>query len=249
MQRILAIVAMDAEERAVRGKLGKAVPFSIDSRLRVQGECIRKGAKELILVKSDIGMVNAALATAWVVEKFDVDAVILFGVAGALRVGLDIGDLVIASQIVQHDSVFSGPDGVKLMAPGRPYVSVAPERREMPQFAMDQGLGDWAQEGLACQNKIRYSVGTILSGSEFVGTASRKESLANTFPGALAVEMEAAGIALVVKRLGIPMAVMKTMADRLNPDHSVSTDYNQFLSAAAENSSEVLRQLWERWAG
>ncbi len=52
--------------------------------------------------------------------------------------------------------------------------------------------------------------------------------------------MESAAVALVAKKIGLPFAVIKTIADRLNPDGSISSDYNRFLKHAAGTASQVI---------
>ena len=64
---------------------------------------------------------------------------------------------------------------------------------------------------------------------------------------ALAVEMEAAGVALVAEQLKIPFVALKTIADRLNPDNSIFNDFNQFLASASQNAGQVIQIVWNRW--
>jgi nucleoside phosphorylase len=94
---------------------------------------------------------------------------------------------------------------------------------------------------------IKFVEGALLSGSEFVGSGARKTELALLHPGALAVEMEAAGIAVVTKKAKLPFCVVKTIADRLNPDHSVFHDFNLFVKSASENAANVVKILWAHW--
>lgn len=245
--RALALVAMKVEEDAILGKLGHYCDVEISRRFELVAKAFRRNGRELLLVNCGIGLVNAGAITALCCEKFGVDGVLLFGVAGAISQELEIGDLVIASQIIQHDSYFSGESGNEMMAPGAPYVSISPELRQSPYFETDETFNRNIALALA-GSTIRYKQGNIISGSEFVGSALSKVALASRFPNALAVEMEASGIAVVARRLCIPFSVLKTVADRLNPDRSISMDYNRFLKSAAGNVGEVIQRAWNAWS-
>lgn len=249
IRRLLAIVAMGVEEAAILKSLGTYEEFVISSSLGITAKIFRKMDKELLLVTSGIGNVYAGMTTALVADKFQIDGVILFGVAGALKQGLEIGQLVIASRVIQHDSIYSGESGIQLMAPGAPFVSVNPDARENPVFETDPRFRKWLLNALQGNSKVKFIEGTLLSGSEFVGSAIRKRAIGSTQQDSLAVEMEAAGIAVVVRRLNLPFAVLKTVADRLNPDQSISNDYNQFIQGAAENAGGVMDVIWKSWIG
>lgn len=247
IKRLLAVVAMSVEEEAILKTLGAYEEITISNSLGIKAKVFRKNGKELILVTSGIGPVNAGLTTALVADKFQLDGVLLFGVAGAVKPGLEIGQLVVATEVIQHDSVYSSDSGDQLMAPGAPYVSVDPKERNNPIFKTDPIFREWLSKGLQAYPKVKFSEGTLLSGSEFVGSAARKIEIAALRHNSLAVEMEAAGIAVVVRRLGLPFAVLKTVADRLNPDESISSDYNQFIQGAAENAGDIMDVVWRSW--
>lgn len=248
IRRLLAIVAMDVEEKSILNALGPYEVVAISRPLGINAKVFKRNGKELILVKSGIGPVNAGLTTALIADKFDLDGVLLFGVAGAITSDLEIGHLVVATRVVQHDSIYSGEAGVQLMAPGEPFVSVNENERDNPVFETDPEFRNWLTKTLHNMPEIKFSEGTLLSGSEFVGSGLRKREIAANQPDALAVEMEAAGIAVVVRKLNLPFAALKTVADRLNPDESVSTDYNQFVHSAAENAGQIMHMVWEIWA-
>ncbi len=247
IQRLLVIVAMDVEQQAIVKTLGPYDDILISKALGLKALLFKKNGKELLLVNSGIGIVNAGVSTALVADKFKLDAVLLFGVAGAVKPGLKIGQLVLASQIIQHDSVYSENELVQLMAPGAPFVSVQAHERENPIFETDSELRSWFKQVIVDYPKVQYTEGVLLSGSEFVGCPTRKNQIANINKNALAVEMESAGIAVVVKKLRLPFAALKTIADRLNPDNSISHDYNKFLQAAAENAGDVMNAVWKSW--
>ncbi len=247
IQRLLAVVAMGVEEEAILKTLGSYDEVVISSVLGIKAKIFRKDGKELILVASGIGPVNAGLTVALVSEKYLLDGVILFGVAGAVKPGLEIGHLIVATDVVQHDSIYSGESGDELMAPGLPFVSLKPHERASPIFETDHEFREWLTFAIKSFPQLKIREGKLLSGSEFVGSAARKIEIGRNVKDAIAVEMEAAGIAVVVGRLDLPFAVLKTVADRLNPDQSISNDYNQFIKSAAENAGAVMNIVWKSW--
>ena len=240
IQNLLVLVAMDAEERAVTELFSNFQPFDISAKLGIAGKQLKTQNLKIALVNSGIGQVNAGLATALAAEACSADAILLLGVAGALSEELEIGQTILASSIVQHDSYFSGEEGDELMAPGFPFVSVPPERRKAPIFETDLSFQNWLESA-----HLGLRKGVLLSGSEFVGNFDRKKTISSKVKGSLAVEMEAAAVALVANKLQIPFAVVKTIADRLNPDGTISSDYNQFLKSAADSAAQVISLIVE----
>ena len=59
--------------------------------------------KEVVVVRSGIGKVNAGICTQILVDDYGVDCVINTGIAGSLRNEINIGDIVISTDAVQHD--------------------------------------------------------------------------------------------------------------------------------------------------
>jgi adenosylhomocysteine nucleosidase len=244
---VLAIVAMQVEEQAVVQMLGPYSEWKVSPSLGIEAKVFEKNGRTLILARSGIGIANAAATTALIVDKRHVDGVILFGVAGGITKELDIGDLVIATSVIQHDSLFSGENGFELMAPGFPFVTAALAEIESPIAKMDQMFRDWLRLHLQNLGSIKYVEGGLVSGSEFVGSGARKNELAMLHPGSVAVEMEAAGMAVITAKAKLPFAVIKTIADRLNPDESVFNDFNLFVHRASENAAGIIKILWEDW--
>jgi len=185
-----------------------------------------------------LGPVNAALTAAMICEaRPDVDALLLLGVGGALAPHLKIGELVIASSVLQHDSFSSLDFGSPRMAAGSFILSPEDAASHTAWIETDPRLRDWLKTEFADAR-----VGAVLSGSEFVGTVERKRAIAALHGEALLVEMEAAGVAQAARRLGLPFAVAKTVADRLQPDGTIESDFRACLLGAAANAARVVRE-------
>lgn len=238
-KNILVLVAMDVERDAILSqfdmkRVRKALPYGLEVHQLVRGDI------RILLATTGVGVANAAIATAILSEKLAVDAVLLLGVGGSLSPSLDIGDMVIGTRVLQHDCRFSGENGCEMMAPGELHLSKAPSERSSPFMAAHPIWIDWLKSVL---RPFRPSKGTVLSGNEFAGNAGRKMELAKLSRDALMVDMEAAGVAQVARKLGLPLGVVKTVSDRLNPDGSVATDYKRFLEKAAEQSRHIFERL------
>ena len=199
--------------------------------------------RKIIIAKAGVGTVNAALTTAFIAEKQSIDGILLLGVAGALQDFLQIGDIVLSNKILQHDCFFSGEKKREYMAPGELFVSLNLKKRKAPEFIIDKTFLNWLEPLILSKVSSKVYKGTIMSGNEFVGNIRRKINLSKEDAKALAVEMEAAGVAQVATKLGIPFAVVKTIADRLYPDGAVRNDYNKFKSSAAKTAAELINLI------
>ncbi len=162
VHHLLILVAMDVEERAILDICPKFDDIEIDGRLGIFGKQLSFSNFKMTLVNTGIGLVNAGLATAVASQKLAVDAILLLGVAGALREDQEIGDIILADVILQHDSFFSSENSNEMMAPGFPYVSLNQSERESPVFRTDATFEKWLRS-----KSIVLSKGTILFGSNF----------------------------------------------------------------------------------
>jgi 5'-methylthioadenosine/S-adenosylhomocysteine nucleosidase len=237
--KLLVIAAMEEEERALAKELGSRPhgesALELSHKLGIQARTYRHGGREVHLVRSGMGPVNAALAVAMATERLAVDAVLLLGVGGALVPGLSIGDLVVSRRVLQHDYFASLDFGHARMRAGEIVFNQEQAEAHLATIDADSRLVE-ALAGTA-------RVGTVLSGNEFVGTVERKRAIAVLHEEALLVEMEAAGVAQACLRLGLPFVVAKTVADRLQPDGSIESDFRRCLEAASANAATSLRSL------
>ena len=128
--------------------------------------------KAVVVVRSGIGKVNAAICTQILVDKFGVDTLINTGIAGSLDANIDIGDMVISTDAVEHDmdaSIFGDPIG---QVP----------RMDTFSFPADSELVEKAKAANEEANPdIHTFVGRIVSGDQFVSSAEVKEKLVSNF--------------------------------------------------------------------
>jgi adenosylhomocysteine nucleosidase len=187
----------------------------------------RLNGKDCVLVVSGIGKVNAAVCTQILISDFSVDRIINTGVAGAVDKRLDIGDIVISSDLIEYDvdtSVFGDKQGVI-------------PRMETSIFEADATLVDLSyKSGCDFKDLISYK-GRILSGDRFVADKDEVAWLKKEFSG-MAVEMEGAAIAHTCYLNHIPFVVIRSISDRA--DDKANFDYDEFLHFAAEKASRII---------
>lgn len=242
-QSCLILVAMDVEEQAMLPFFPSQKLIEIHLKLNIFVREFCAGPHKIYLANAGIGSVNSGVATALITQRYPVEAILLLGVAGALHKELGIGDWMVASQILQHDSLWSTATIDELMPPGQLHISLPAEQRQSPVFTADPQLYQWIGQVLKLSPDKNYKTGTLLSGSEFVGRLSRKETLVARHPRALAVEMEAAGVALIAQKLQIPFLAAKTISDRYQAVHCTTDDYLLFKQKAAEHAGWLMQQL------
>ena len=187
--------------------------------------------KEAVVVRSGIGKVNAGVCTQILADRFEVDKVINTGIAGSLDASIDIGDIVLSTDALQHD-VDAAAFGY---GPG-----VIP-RMETSVFEADAALIRLAKE--ACQKvnpEIHVFTGRIVSGDQFIADKATKERLVSQFHP-LCTEMEGAAIAQAAYLNHIPFLIIRAISDKA--DDSAHVDYPAFEAAAIDHSVRLVEEL------
>ena len=239
--RLLVLAAMKEELDAVSAVLNEhpVQAARVGRLLQITVYTYTFGARSLRIALSGMGPVNAALTLATIAEHHDFDGVILLGVGGALVSGLQVGHAVISKRVLQHDSYSSLDSGDIRMAAGELILSEAEAVSHSPAIPADPGLIELISRSLP---PGASSLGAIISGNEFVGTLARKQTLQTLDSEAMLVDMEAAGVAQLSKRLGLPFVVVKTVADRLHADGTIEADFRRCLASASSNAARILHR-------
>lgn len=233
MNKIGIIGAMELEVEELKSKL---TDKKITQKAGMEfNEGILNGTS-VVVVRSGIGKVNAALCVQILADIFHVTHVINTGVAGSLNAGLDIGDIVISRDAIHHDmdvTIFGYQLG------------------EVPQmgcreFAADDHLITLAQESCARVNPdIHAIIGRVVSGDQFISSKDVKERLISNFQGDCA-EMEGASIAHGAHLNQIPFVIIRAISDKA--DDSAEMDYPTFERAAARHSvllvEDMVAHIW-----
>lgn len=189
------------------------------------------GGKETVVVKSGVGKVNAAICVQILADRFGVDGIINTGIAGSLRAEINIGDMVLSTDAVQHD--------VDAVAFGYPIGQIP--QMDAFSFEADEKLRSAAK--VCCQQvnpEIGVFEGRVLTGDQFISDKVKKEWLFHTFDG-FCTEMEGAAIAQAAHLNGIPFLIVRAISDKA--DDSASVDYPEFERMAIVHSVNLTRAL------
>lgn len=223
-----------------------------EQRVRVAGRDFWVGhlhGQPVVAVLSRIGKVAAAVTATVLLERFGVRAVVFTGVAGGLAPGVNVGDVVVATELLQHDmdaSPLFPKHEVPLMGLSRfaadPVIgdalaTVASGVLRHPVALIGQAGVD--EFGLSAPKVHR---GLLVSGDRFVSTTAESAALQRDLPDALAVEMEGAAVAQVCHDYGVPFAAMRTISDRA--DDAAHGDFARFVAVVASRYSLALVGAW-----
>lgn len=230
MSKIGIIVAMQEELEEVLKIMSDIEEKEIYGISFVDGKIEKE---KVVVVKSGVGKVNAARTTQILIDKLDVTKVINVGSAGALNPSLNIGDIVIANKLIQHDfdiTVFNHKKG---------YIT---------------GVGDYiyCDENLInkfkkAENKLgdkAYNIktGTIASGDIFCTEINMKNKIYSKF-NADCVEMEGAAIAQVCYLDKIPFIVIRSISDSPNGNNAIVFD--EFVKLASKRCASILKEFFK----
>lgn len=191
--------------------------------------------KDVVVVRSGIGKVNAGICTQILVDEYLVDGVINTGIAGSLNADIDIGDMVLATDTVQHD----------VDATGFGYDLGVIPRMETSTFIADEKLRDLAKECCERVNPdIKVFCGRVVSGDQFVSDKAKKQYILENFKG-YCTEMEGAAIAQAAYLNNIPFLIIRAISDKA--DDSATEDYPTFEAKAIEHSVKLMIELVEKY--
>lgn len=205
--------------------------------------------REVVVVRSGIGKVNAAVCTQILVDSYSVSAIINTGIAGSLKNEINIGDIVLAEDVVHHDMDAVGFGYAIGQIPGMKEFSF-PADETLRTLAREccKTVGKESPHRSAQGNGEDISVfeGRIVSGDQFVSDKKKKTWLIETFDG-LCTEMEGAAIGQAAWLNHIPFLVIRAISDKA--DDSATMDYSEFEAKAAEHSVSFLKEIASRYQG
>lgn len=187
------------------------------------------GQHTVSLVKSGIGKVNAAIVTTLLLGHYPVDFVVNTGTAGAISGDLEIGDVVIGSEVTFHD--------VDVTAFGYEQGQMA----GMPVLYHSQDELINLAEASIRNNQVHK--GMIVTGDEFVSNLERIKEIQHNYPLALVCEMESAAIAQTAYAFDIPCLIIRSVSD--TADDEASIDFDEFVHLASRQSAGFLLQFIE----
>ncbi|MBR1738451.1 MAG: 5'-methylthioadenosine/adenosylhomocysteine nucleosidase [Firmicutes bacterium] len=191
------------------------------------------GEKNVVIVKCGMGKVNAGICANTLINDFGCTKIINTGVAGSLDSQINIGDIVVSVDAVQHDFDVS-PIGF--------------EKGEIPytglySFSADENMRSAAVNAVKeTSPDIQVFEGRICSGDQFISTKEQKETIVKNF-GGMCCEMEGAAIAQTCYLNKTPFVVIRAISDK--PDGAGAADYEEFEAKAAANCANIVRYMVE----
>ncbi len=221
------IGAMDIEVNNLKNKVENPHIKTVSGIDFVSGTIF---GKEVVIAKAGVGKVNAAVCAQTMILLYNPEVVINTGVAGAISGEVGVGDIVIATSVVQHDmdtSPLGDPVG---------FISGI----DMVHMPCSEKICDKLKVASSKSSEINTACGTIASGDMFLNDADKKAWIASTF-NAYAGEMEGGSIGQVCVINGTDFAVLRAISD--NADGSSHVDYMDFLPVAAENSTNIMLEF------
>lgn len=185
----------------------------------------------VVIVKSGVGKVNAALCVQILADVFSVTHVINTGVAGSLNAKLDIGDILISKDAIHHDvdaTIFG-------------YALGEVPQLGVREFPADDTLINLAQSSCEEVNPDLHTlVGRVVSGDQFISSKEVKNHLISDFQGDCA-EMEGAAIAHGAYLNQIPFVILRAISDKA--DDSAEMDYPVFEREAAKHCARLVENM------
>ena len=222
------IGAMDEEVKQLKNKMKQV---TITKKVGMDFYSGTLSDKEVVIVRSGIGKVNAGICTQILADEFHVSAIINTGIAGSLNNDINIGDIVLSTDALQHDvdAVAFGYD-----------LGVIP-RMKTSIFQADETLRKKAKEICEKVNSdISVFTGRIVTGDQFIANKEQKEKLVSLFQG-YCTEMEGAAIAQTAYLNEIPFLIVRAISDKA--DNSASMDYPTFEAKAIEHTVNLMTAL------
>ncbi|MBC1230029.1 5'-methylthioadenosine/S-adenosylhomocysteine nucleosidase [Listeria booriae] len=229
MGKIGIIGAMEEEVMILREKLVNLEEVTIASAEFYVGEL---AGKEVVLLKSGIGKVNATLSTTLLCDHYDISLIINTGSAGGIGAELEVGDVIISDNVAYGDvdaTVFGYTYGQVPQMPAQYQGDV-----NAMQLAQQVYQDNFSEKGKAVY-------GLVVTTDSFIHRPDQREMITTFFPEVKAVEMEACAIAQVAHQFDVPFLIIRALSDVADSEASVSFD--EFLATAAANSSTCILQL------
>jgi adenosylhomocysteine nucleosidase len=242
------IFAMQEEQEGLQAHIQDKQIHQIAKRSFIQGEL---WGHPIVMVLAGIGKVAAASTTNLLIHHFQVNQLILSGVAGAAESALKVGDVVIAKELLQHD-MDASPLFPRFEIPltGKSRFLANKDLHQALQIATQQFIQNLSEHFSGAQieqfqlQNVTSHTGLIASGDQFIHDAQVLHQLKQALPDLLAVEMEGAAIAQVCDEHELAFAILRTISD--SADDTAHIDFQSFVkNVAAPYTLGILKNFFE----
>ena len=232
MTKLGIIGAMEIEVAILKSKLENAKVTKVGPMEFYEGKL---AGCDVVVVMCGVGKVHAAMCTQTLCCMFGVTHIVNTGVAGSLDARLDICDVLVSTDAIQHDMDVThlGYDVGKV--PGL----------DVQAFPADEKLIRYAFEASEAIRPGHTKMGRVATGDQFVNSKALKEQIIEN-TGAKCTEMEGGAIAQVAYVNQVPFVILRAISDKA--DDSADMDYPTFEKLAAANCAAVTEALAKRLA-
>ncbi len=227
------IGAMEPEVAILKAKLTNGETSSHAGYTFYQGQIDNN---DVVIVQSGIGKVAAALATAILIDKFQPDYIVNTGSAGGFDATLNVGDIVVSSEVRYHD--------VDVTAFGYE-IGQLPENPAA--YIPHKTLITAAKAGINELKNIQTMVGLITTGDTFMTKDDDIAKARKNFPTMAAVEMEGAAIAQTCHQFNLPFVIIRSLSDIAGKESP--TSFDEYLETASVNSSQLVINMLKALQG
>ena len=226
MGKIGIIGAMSEEVELYLSELKGSRQVQVSGYIFFSGEF---AGKDVVIVKSGAGKVNAGVCAQILIQNFGVGSIIFTGVAGALNPDLEINDIVISRDSIQHDIDAEALGFEKGQIPFTD-LKVFKASQELKKIGLDAGkkLG------------LKMTEGRILTGDQFIAEKEKTDYLRRKFGGDC-VDMESAAVAQVCELNKVPHVIIRSISDKA--DHSAHIDFQEFAKDSSKKSFKLVKQM------
>jgi adenosylhomocysteine nucleosidase len=240
---------MDEEIRLLIDDLDLEERRTIANREYLRG---RLYGNDVVIAMSRWGKVAAAQTATTLIDRFEVTTMIFTGVAGAANPSVEIGDIVISTELVQHDVDASAiPPMKRFEIPllGISHFQADPQLAANAVSAAETYVNDLLHLDVAAEYLREYQItkprvisGLIGSGDLFIADAVKINELRRVLPELQCIEMEGAAVAQVCYEHSVPFVVIRALSDKA--DHSALVDFPMFVEhIAAHYSRGIIRGM------
>ncbi len=228
--RIGIIGAMDEEVNPLKDALEGVKTNKIAGMEFYEGKL---SGKDVVVVKCGMGKVNAGICAHTLINDYGCKGVINTGVAGSLDNQLNIGDIVVSTDAVQHDF---NVEAIGFAKGEIPYTGLY-------AFPADEQVRKLAVEASkAAVPDAQVYEGRVCSGDQFISTNEQKDKIRADF-GGMCAEMEGAAIAQACYLNNTPFVVIRAISDK--SDASQAVEFETFKKEAANDCTKIIRYMVE----
>lgn len=222
------IGALDIEVKQICSLLENSASELIGNTTYIKGNIYQQA---VVIAYCGVGKVFAGICAQTMILKYQVDTIINIGVAGSLSKQLNILDVVVADEVVQHDMDTTGLNDPLGRVSGI----------DVTYFPCDPGMNKKIINILK-NNDINYQVGRIATGDQFISQEIIKQKIVENFK-AIACDMEGAAIAQVCYIHKIKFAEIRSISD--DADNQAIIDFPTFVIKAAQRSCLIVDLLFQ----